>query len=208
MAESAPSLLLEVEALEKPVSWESIFGKDVPVELEIGSGKGHFLTTIAALCPDSAFVGIERSRKWALHAAIRSEKAALQNVRFVHAEAIWFMEEFVATASVTAVHIYFPDPWPKRKHEKRRIWGEAFVKEILRVLRPNGHISVATDVKAYFLAIQETLSGITVLEQTPIPRSWPATGYARKYLAIGRPVFATMFVKQEPVDYMMPAIMT
>jgi tRNA (guanine-N7-)-methyltransferase len=196
-----PSLaLLAVEALEKPLSWESIFGRKVPVELEIGSGKGHFLTTIAALRPDSGFFGIERSQKWALHAATRAEKAGLPNVRFTHAEAIGFLEEFVASSSVAAVHVYFPDPWPKRKHEKRRIWGDAFVREILRVLEPNGHIHIATDVRAYFLAIQETLSGIAALEQVRAPRSWPITGYARKYLAVGRPVFGTMFAKREPMD--------
>lgn len=200
MGGGIPSSLLDVEALDKPASWESIFGKQVPVELEIGTGKGHFLTTVAALRPDSGFVGVERSEKWALHAARRAEKAGLLNVRVVHAEATRFLEEFVPSASVTAVHVYFPDPWPKRKHEKRRIWGEAFVAEILRVVALGGHIHIATDVRAYFLTIQQTLSSIAALDQSRVPHSWPVTGYARKYLAVGRPVFGTMFVKKEPVS--------
>jgi tRNA (guanine-N7-)-methyltransferase len=198
MGGGTPSSLLDVEALDKPASWEAIFGTPVPVELEIGAGKGHFLTAMAESRPDSGFVGIERSEKWALHAARRAEKAGLQNVRLVHAEATWFLEEFVSAASVVAVHVYFPDPWPKRKHEKRRIWGETFVTEVLRVLALGGHIHVATDVRAYFLTIQQTLASIAALDQLGVPRSWPVTGYARKYLAVGRPVFGTMFVKREP----------
>jgi tRNA (guanine-N7-)-methyltransferase len=190
--------LLDVSTLEKPVSWYSIFGKHLSVELEIGTGKGHFLTARAARRPDVAFMGIERSEKWARHAALRVEKAGLPNVRIVHAEALWFLEEFVPAASVRAVHIYFPDPWPKRRHEKRRLWGTTFVEELLRVLAGEGHIHIATDVKFYFVTIQQTLSAVPSLEQVPVPRLWPTTGYGRKYLSLGRPVFEARFVRAHP----------
>ena len=185
---------------EEAFDWNQLFGNFRPVEIEIGCGRGMFIIKSALENPEINFLGIEKSARFFRMFKERVAKSGAENIRLIRAEAGYLIKKFVPAHSVKAVHVYFPDPWPKRKHEKRRIWGEAFVKEILRVLEPGGHIYVASDVRAYFLTIQATLSRMAALEQVRIPRSWPITGYARKYLAVGRPLFCTMFVKHEPLD--------
>lgn len=123
------------------------------------------------------------------------DRAGIANAAVVHCDAVSFLRAHVADESIQGVHVYFPDPWPRARHEKRRIWRDDFVTEVLRVVAPGARIVAATDIRGYFLSIQRLLSEQPLLRQQTLPDAWPVTAYARKFLERGRPVFSTMFVR-------------
>lgn len=123
------------------------------LEIEIGCGKGKFLLARAAQCPESRFVGVDYARKWLARGRKWGEKKALQNVTFVRMETREFLLE-VAPESADIFHIYFPDPWPKRRHHKRRLVSEDFLVLLYGRLKPGGLIEIATDHAEYFEQIR------------------------------------------------------
>src|SRR5215217_4526832 len=142
--------LLDLEGGSAPVSWAAIFGNDHPVELEVGSGKGLFLANAGMANPERNFLGVELARKYARRAAERVAKKGLANVRVLPGDAKLFLARYVPPRSLRAVHVYFPDPWWKKRHRKRRVFGEPLVADIERGLEPGGELRVATDVEEYF----------------------------------------------------------
>src|SRR5205085_8759397 len=145
------------------------FGNDNPVEIEVGFGKGLFLVTAAQACPTVNFLGIEVVRKYQLFTATRVAKRNLTNVRLAKADARTFLRDCVTPASVQAVHVYFPDPWWKKRHFKRRVFTAEFAAQCARVLVPGGRLYVVTDVAEYFQVIGELLAGHTRLRPLPSP---------------------------------------
>src|SRR6185312_9432534 len=137
------------------LDWREVFDKDRPVELEVGFGKGLFLLTAAQAHPEINFAGVEIVRKYQLFTATRLAKRDLRNVRVACADALHFLPRFVASSSVQAVHVYFPDPWWKKRHHKRRIFTPEFVAEVARVLAPGGRLLAATDVPEYAAVVAE-----------------------------------------------------
>ncbi|MFN4259780.1 MAG: tRNA (guanosine(46)-N7)-methyltransferase TrmB [Gemmataceae bacterium] len=200
------SYLLELpfvtEQPPSPWRWVDIFGNERPVEVEVGFGKGLFLTRAAAACPDVNFLGIDISRKYQLLAAGRLHQQQLSNVRLLKADARGVLRCLVPEDSVQAVHVYFPDPWWKKRHWKRRVFTEEFARSCARVLRPGGQLHVATDVSDYFAIIQETVSSQTELR--PLPPSQATdpqhdldylTHFERKFRIAGRPIYRACYVK-------------
>src|SRR6516225_1892190 len=104
-----------------PLDWRELFGNDHPVEIDVGFGKGLFLLTQGQARPDTNFLGIEIERKYALLTATRIARQNLPNVKLACTDARWFLKERVAEGSVAAVHVYFPDPWWKTRHRKRKL---------------------------------------------------------------------------------------
>ncbi len=149
-----------------PLAWSKVFGNERPVEVEVGFGKGLFLLTSALSRPEVNFLGIELERKYQLYTAARLAKRGLGNVRLIRADARLFVRDCVASSSVQALHIYFPDPWWKTRHRKRRLFTPEFVRECSRVLQSGGRLELATDVEEYFKVIthivEETASGVLV----------------------------------------------
>lgn len=121
-----------------------------PVEIEIGSGKGTFLVRRAREQPGVNFIGIEYAREFWRYAADRCRRHNLLNVRLVHAEAESFIRCLVPRGFLQRVHIYFPDPWPKRRHHKRRLIQEAFLRMLHEKLQTGRMIRIATDHGEYF----------------------------------------------------------
>ncbi|MDW8266265.1 MAG: tRNA (guanosine(46)-N7)-methyltransferase TrmB, partial [Gemmataceae bacterium] len=131
--EQLAPVLLELPPLPPPtgptpdaipvLDWSAIFGNTRPVEIEIGFGKGLFLLTASQACPDINFLGIEILRKYQLFTATRLVKRGIGNVRLVRADARDFLRQRVGSESVQAIHIYFPDPWWKKRHWKRRLFS-------------------------------------------------------------------------------------
>ena len=135
-----------------PNQWDfrELFGRDAPVEIEIGFGKARFLLAAAEKYPERNWLGIEYTKGCVLLAAERAAKRELQNIRVVQNAAETILADHIADHSVAVCHVYFPDPWPKVRHHKRRIFKPPFVAELRRVLVPGGMLRVATDYTEYF----------------------------------------------------------
>src|SRR3954468_13541420 len=136
---------LDVEKLPRPLNFAELFGNDHPVELEIGIGKGTFITEQAKARPDVNFLGIEWARWFWRYSSDRLRRGQCLNARTVRAEASYFLTEFVPPESVSVLHVYFPDPWPKARHHKRRLIQPKFVPVMARILRPGGRVQIVTD---------------------------------------------------------------
>ncbi len=192
---------LDLTGVEGPLSWPEVFGNDHPVELEVGSGKGLFLQNAATSNPAHNFLGIELARKYAAKAAERVAKRGMTNVRVWPGDGKLFLNRFVAAASLRAVHVYFPDPWWKSRHKKRRVFGEPLVADVERTLTPGGDLWVATDVEEYFGVIRELVARHPRFEPRPLAEPKTPehdfdylTNFERKYRIEGRPIFRAHYV--------------
>jgi tRNA (guanine-N7-)-methyltransferase len=196
--------LLDPAGREEPLSWLAFFGNDRPVELEVGSGKGLFLQNAALAAPDRNFFGIELSRKYARRAAERVVKHGLENIRVWPGDARRFLHQLVPSTSLHAVHVYFPDPWWKARHKKRRVFAEPLLADIERTLVSGGRLWLATDVEEYFGVILE----LVATHPRFVRQDWPEpitathdldylTNFERKYRLEGRPIFRAAFVLAE-----------
>ncbi len=199
-------MLLQVADEAGRLNWPAIFGNDHPVELEIGAGKGTFLLGIAQALPDHNYIGIEWARAYAEFAADRLRRHQTVNTRMVHGEAAWWVRCHIPDGSLVAVHVYFPDPWPKTRHHKRRLIQLPFLKEVHRILVPGGKLRLVTDHADYFAHMQETLAAQTDLQVVPFESpvalkpgapegSIVGTNFERKYIAEGRAFHSAMAIK-------------
>ena len=172
--------LAESENLPDSLTSETLFGNDAPLEVEIGSGKGLFLSNEAIRVPSHNFLGVEIIAKYARHAAARLVKSErrreqdfgeenLRNVRMVAGNAEPLFESRIPPASLEAVHVYFPDPWWKKRHRKRRVVNERSVRNFLRSLRSGGRFHFWTDVLDYFESTVEMIAEIAPEFGVPIP---------------------------------------
>ena len=151
---------------ELPVPWNAtaIFGRSAPLEFEIGSGKGLFIRSVAEQCPQHDFLGIEIGAKYARFAAAGIAKRSLRNAVIVCGEAAAILAESIPDDVLEAVHVYFPDPWWKRAHRKRRILRTEVLQLIERRLRPGGTLHFWTDVEEYFRTTLKLLAQTTKLQ--------------------------------------------
>jgi len=198
------SQVLSPEILLSPCSWEEIFGNSHPVEIEIGPGKGRFLFEVARQNPDRNYLGIEWASRYMRILKERLAKRNLPNVRLAKIDARVLFARWIPSHSVHAIHIYFPDPWPKKKHHKRRLFTEAFFKDVERALVPGGKLYLLSDVLEYFEAIKEGFASLTHLNQVLEKRYPPdepenpgRTNFEIKYRLQGRPIFEAHWMKPE-----------
>lgn len=147
-----------VADLPENFTWTEFFGKDRPVELDIGCGRGMFLVNAATTRADRNFLGIELDYTEARRSAKRLKKRSLDHARVLGGDAKEFLRKFVPTHSVSAAHVYFPDPWWKRKHKKRRLFNEEFPDLLARVIQPGGWLHSWTDVEEYFGVISALMN--------------------------------------------------
>jgi len=201
-AETLAPYLIDVPESLGPLNWAALFGNDHPVEIEVGFGKGLFLLTSSQARPEINFVGIEIFRKYQLYTATRLTKRALKNVKVACADARLFLTDRVAAGSVQAVHVYFPDPWWKTRHRKRRLFTAEFAAACERTLKAGGRLFVVTDVESYAQVIRETAAQYTrlVFEESPAEKA-PVhdfdylTNFERKYRKEGRPIHRMVYRK-------------
>lgn len=192
-----PNVMLRSEDLAGPIDFNQIFGRSGPVHIEIGSGRATFLVHQAKAQPEVNFLGIEWARKYWHHAIDRIGRWGLTNVRITRADAPIFLRDFVPEGSVECFHIYFPDPWPKKRHHRRRLVQQSNVDLMLRLLKPGGTIRIATDHPEYFEQIRSVMACFNGrLDEIEFPRPASAregeltgTNYERKYIPDGRPVY-------------------
>ena len=183
------------DAGDPALDWSAVFGNDRPVEIELGIGKGRFLLDAAERLPELNFVGVEWAAKYLRIASHRALRRKLDNMRFVRTDAREFVEFFVSTESIQAYHIYFPDPWPKKRHHKRRLFNAGFLREVERTLTEGGRLWLATDFFEYFDVILEVLETSHCLTEVDEVWSGAKTNYEDKYLAEGKPIYRRVLQK-------------
>ncbi len=192
------NISLKEENLDGRLDFGDVFGRGGPVHIEIGSGRGTFLVSEAKAHPENNYLGIEWANKYYRYALDRFGRHGLDNVRIIHTDAVFLIEEYIADNSIDWFHIYFPDPWPKKRHHKRRFLGDANMPNVLRCLKVGGRINVATDHAGYFEQIAEVLGKqVTAGTLRPVPFTRAAgaeggemvgTNFERKYIVEGRKV--------------------
>lgn len=179
----------------------AIFGREAPLTLEIGFGNGESLLALAAAQPDADFLGIEVHRPGVGHLMLRAESLGLSNVRVACRDAVEVLEQQLGDATLDAVLLYFPDPWPKKRHHKRRIVQPAFVDLVARKLRPGGRFRLATDWQNYAEQMLEVTGACGALANefgsgyAPRPDSRPLTRFETRGQRLGHGVWDLSFRK-------------
>lgn len=172
------------------------FPAAAPLEVEIGTGKARFLVEAARGAPGHNFLGIERSLSYYRICRDRVARAGLSNARMVRADGRLFAES-LAPSCVRAFHIYFPDPWPKKKQKKRRLLDGVTIEILADRLEPGGHLRIATDHSGYGSGLDPILESVPSLRRL----DWealappPPTHYELKYRQEGRPIWRYLLVK-------------
>jgi tRNA (guanine-N7-)-methyltransferase len=161
-----------------------------PWEIEIGFGKGRYLLSRAIASPERRFLGIEVAAEYHRLFVGRARRRAAVNWMAIRGEALYLAGAVLPRGFAAAVHVYFPDPWPKSRHQKRRLFDPETVDLVLGLLRPGGRLAFATDFLAYGEQVAELLAGCPGLavERRPAWPEGPRTHYEAKYEAEGRPI--------------------
>jgi tRNA (guanine-N7-)-methyltransferase len=189
---------------ELPHPWNAaeLFERDAPLEVEVGSGKGLFLQSAAIAAPGHNFLGIEIARRYASYAAARLAKHSLTNAVVIEGDAQRLFAELLADESLAAVHIYFPDPWWKKRHHKRRVMNERFIRDVSRTLASGGSLHFWSDVRDYFdatlalIATHTPLVGpLDVAERAAEHHLDYRTHFERRMRLGGEPVYRAEFRK-------------
>jgi tRNA (guanine-N7-)-methyltransferase len=174
-----------------------LFGNRHRVVLEIGSGKGRFLVSGATEQQDVNFIGIEKSLHY--HRVIRGRvtRRGLRNIRLINHDAFLVLRDMLPDASIDEIHIYFPDPWPRKREQKRRIIRAEALAEMQRVLVPGGSGIFVTDHRDYYEAAAPVIEQFFRGERrVPQPEDPPRTNYEAKYREEGRGIFEVRFWKK------------
>jgi tRNA (guanine-N7-)-methyltransferase len=181
--------------------WHFVFGNDHPVEVEIGPGTGTFLLGAAARSPHVNFFGIEHSHPRAARLSAAIEADGVRNARTIAGDASCVVAALVPPGSVSAYHIYFPDPWWKRRHHRRRLFTPAFGDALEQTLVPGGRIYVATDVPDVFSLALQTLTArnLARTHESPPPRP-RVSAFEGKGVARGATISEVTFIKCAPAD--------
>ena len=180
---------------EKRGKWNTVFGNDHPVYLEVGMGKGRFITELAALYPERNYIGIEKYSSVLVRALEKLEAQPLPNLRLIRMEAENLPDIF-APGEVTGIYLNFSDPWPKDRHTKRRLTSVPFLTLYWQILKPEGLVEFKTDNRPLFdfslESVEEAgwklLSHTFDLHRSPMAEGNVMTEYEEKFSALGNPI--------------------
>jgi len=200
-----PEVVLKEEDIKEKVDFKALFGRSQQVHIEIGSGRGTFIVNQARAFPEIDFLGIEWASKQYRHTVDRIGRWKLKNARMIRTEAADFIAKNLKNSSVDWFHVYFPDPWPKKRHNKRRFLCKENLTELLRCLKNGGVIQVATDHKDYYEQIKAVFyDGDSRFEKVDFVKAADAkeqeyvgTNFERKYIIDQRTVY-TLAVRKLP----------
>jgi tRNA (guanine-N7-)-methyltransferase len=178
----------------------AIFGRRAPLVLEIGSGMGETTLAIAIAHPENDYVAVEVHLPGVGALLKGIEAAGITNLRVIRHDALEVLEHMVADASLAGIHLFFPDPWPKKRHHKRRLAQPAFAALVARKLRPGGILHAATDWPEYAEQMLSVFSSEPALENTaagyaPRPAGRPLTKFERRGVKLGHEVRDLLFRK-------------
>jgi tRNA (guanine-N7-)-methyltransferase len=199
--------LLSVNALCAS-AWDPavLLGRVAPLEVEVGSGKGLFLQNAASATPERDFFGVELAYRYAQYSAYRLAKRGIENARVAQGDALRLFREWIPAEALAAVHVYFPDPWWKARHHKRRVMNEAFLADVVRTLQSGGRLHFWTDVREYFdqslalISAKTPLVGPLAVSERPAEHNLDfRTHFERRTRLHGEAVYRAEFVKPNAV---------
>jgi tRNA (guanine-N7-)-methyltransferase len=164
-----PSLLYQLPSILDRLVPGRLFPKEQPLEVELGSGDGSFLTQYAARHPERNFIGVERLLGRLRKLDRKARRAGLTNLRGIRIESAYFLEYLLPKHAASALHLYFPDPWPKRKHRRHRLVNERFPALAEHALAPGGVVYLRTDDTDYYEQMQRVFAGAPAFKRAETP---------------------------------------
>ncbi|MFU8763616.1 MAG: tRNA (guanosine(46)-N7)-methyltransferase TrmB [Haliea sp.] len=183
-----------------PLDYAAVFGRDAPRVLEIGFGMGQSLVAMAAAAPATDFIGIEVHRPGVGKLLHSMEVEGVSNIRIYCHDAVEVLRDCIPPASLDTIQIFFPDPWHKKRHHKRRLIQPAFAEQLVAYLKPGGILHLATDWENYAEQMLDVLSATPGLENTagagnyaPRPESRPLTKFEQRGERLGHGVWDLLF---------------
>ena len=188
------------ESIVEPINLQSLFPENRPIELELGSGDGSFLVEYAQGRSEHNFLGVERLLGRIRKIDRKAYRLHIKNIRLLRLEAAYTVEYLIPAEGIVAIHIYFPDPWPKRRHHERRLINESFVKSCWRVLTMDGVVYLRTDDADYFSQMTTKFganSGFEVVE-TPVKLGQVITDFERDFNQKGIQTLRAAYRKIQP----------
>lgn len=181
------SLICELPSITDRLGTTDLFALNQPLEVELGSGDATFIVKLAARHPERNFIGVERLLGRLRKLDRKGRRAGLVNLRGVRIECSYFLEWLLPPFSISALHVYFPDPWPKKKHQRHRLINERFPALAKRVLLPGGRVYLRTDDSDYFAQIRQVFAAATHFYEIETPQDVAAllTDFERDFNARG-----------------------
>lgn len=199
-----PSVGLELD--EQQLNFETLFGRTAPTIIEIGFGMGASLAEMAERHPENNYIGIEVHRPGVGALLKLVEAKQLTNIRVFNADAINVLDQKIPKNSLDAVYLFFPDPWHKSKHKKRRIVQAEFANKIAEHLKPNGQFHMATDWEDYAEHMMGVMSACKAFKNlsgegqfTPRPSHRPLTKFEQRGQKLGHGVWDLVFIKADTI---------
>ena len=189
---------VDLDQISIPLAWSQLFGRDAPTDVEIGSGKGKFLNELATVQPERNILAIERSGKYQRLCCDRVARRGLTNVRLMRTTGEDLLFRLLAESCVEIFYVLFSDPWPKKRHHKRRFFKAENIAGITRALAPGGRLMVKSDHDAYAEVISEVLAaapGLELIDAEAAFADLPITGFEYKYRIEGRTIHQWALVK-------------
>ncbi len=176
----------------------AIFGRSAPLQVDLGCGDGAFLVEMARRFPEQDFLGMERLFRRSGSACRRAERLGLRNVRILRGEIDAGLGELLGAGSVHSFHVLFPDPWPKRRHHRRRLLQPAFLHVLHGCLADGGEVRFRTDDEPYFQQVASFAAAGGGFEVCAweVPEDYPGSAFQRRFEARGLPVFSLRLVKR------------
>ena len=191
---------VDLDQIAIPLDWPQLFGRSAPTDVEIGSGKGKFLNELATSRPERNFLAVERSGKYHRLCCDRAARRGLTNVRLLRTTGEDLLFRLLPESSVENFFVLFSDPWPKKRHFKRRFFKPENVAGITRALVPNGRLLVKSDHEGYAEVIAEVLAtapGLAAIDAATAFADFPITGFEHKYRIEGRSIHQWALKKSE-----------
>ena len=189
------SLIHKIDSIVDRINVASLFPKEQPLQAELGAGDGSFLVQYAKLHPENNFIGVERLLGRLRKIDKKGRRAGLTNLRVARIEASYFLEYLLPAQSIVALHVYFPDPWPKRKHKPRRLINERFTELVRKALKPGGTVFMRTDDADYFAQMTRVFDANASYAKREVPAELMAvvTDFERNFHLRGVPTLAAAY---------------
>jgi tRNA (guanine-N7-)-methyltransferase len=185
-----------IEDVGEHLNWSEFFGNEHPVELDIGCGRGLYTVNASERHPDTNFVGLEIDYREGRRGAMRLLKRKQENARIIGGDCKVVLSKMIEAGSVAAAHVYFPDPWWKKRHHKRRLFTGEFVELLSRVVESGGHVHSWSDVAEYFDIIRQLMDDHADFETLTAPEERDPendmdyqTSFERKKRQLGLPIY-------------------